>query len=309
MANSLSSSQTSRVRVAVVPVAGLGTRMLPLTRSIAKEMLPLGPKLCIEYVVEELIQAGIEEIIFVVSPGKEIIVDHFQWNEQQDEKLRNAGKAEVADRIKSSFSSGIRFKSVQQSVQKGLGHAVLCAKDTVAQRPFVVALGDSLICGSNAERNLVARLCDIFLNEAVNAAIAFQHVEPGDVSKYGIAMPLDEVSENGSFALKGLIEKPEKSVAPSQWAVCARYVLSAEIFNHLEKTTAGTGGEIQLTDAINAMISTNANACAVCLSDRETRMDIGSIPGYMQAFVQLALGDAEYGPHLRKFIANLLAQS
>ncbi len=297
---------TNLVEVAVVPVAGLGTRMLPLTRSIPKEMLPVGQKLCIEHIVDELLDCGIKEIIFVVSPGKEKIVEHFAVNESLDLRLRAIGKKQIADRLKQdTVSSRIKIASVNQAEQKGLGHAILCAKEQVGDRPFAIALGDSII-DTRGESRVLDRMCNAFADGTAGVLVAFQEVAREHVVKYGIAHPAatDQVRPGNVFDLAGLVEKPAIEDAPSNFAISARYVLSPTIFQYLEETKPGTGGEIQLTDAMSAMIASGIFAKGVCLGENEKRIDVGSIKGYMEAFVEFAMNDSDFGDDIQKRFAS-----
>ena len=286
------------IRLAVVPVAGLGTRMLPLTRSIPKEMLPVGRKLCIEHIVDELVACGIEEIIFVVSEGKEKIAAHFEMDATLDQRLRSVGKHDLADQLqKDAVGERLTIKTVHQSEQKGLGHAIWCAREVIDDRPFVIALGDSMI-QTRQGNGVLQRMCDVFADPSTDIVVAFQHVAQEHVVKYGIAIPSNAEpleADTEKFDLAGLVEKPARESAPSQWAVSARYILAPSILPELESTASGTGGEIQLTDAIHAMIQAGTRGQAVCLSESEKRIDIGSIPGYLAAFVEMALSDPDLG--------------
>src|SRR5437879_5263081 len=237
------------IDLAVVPVAGQGTRLLPSTKSQPKEMLPVGRKPVVQYVVEELALSGIRRLLFITGPGKTSIENHFDLNGELIAFLRETGKEELLAELDFERQS-LEYFYTRQRRQLGLGHAVLCARPLVGSQPFVVALGDSII-GLHAQSDIVRRMIAEFERAGAEAVIAFEEVPRADVVHYGIARPK---SEGAVFELADVVEKPSIAEAPSTLAVAARYVFAPAILDHLEQTSPGTGGEIQLTDAIRRMI-------------------------------------------------------
>lgn len=292
------------VDLAIVPVAGLGTRLLPATKSQPKEMLPVGRKPVVQYVVEELMLSGIRRMLFITGPGKSSIENHFDINVELIEYLRSTGKEDLLAQLDFERQD-MQYFYTRQRRQLGLGHAVLCAEPLVGKQPFVVALGDSII-GVRAQSDIVRRMIGVFEKNNAQAVVALEKVEPAEVVDYGVAQPRGEVKS--IFELEDLIEKPAVEEAPSQLAVAARYVFSPDIFQMLTQTAPGKGGEIQLTDAIRLLIRQGGKVIGMCLSEGEHRFDIGSFDSYFQAFVEFALKDPDYGPALRRHMRTLLAE-
>ncbi len=291
------------IDIAVVPVAGRGTRLLPLTKSQPKEMLPVGRKPVVQYVVEELARCGIGRLLFVTGPGKTAIENHFDIDAELVDHLRETGREELLGEL--AFErEDLEYFYTRQRQQLGLGHAVLCARPVVGRQPFAVALGDSII-GLNAQSQVVRTMVEQFKIVGADAVIAFEEVPREDVVQYGIAKPRG--AANGVFYLDDLIEKPEVSEAPSNLAVAARYVFSPAIFDCLVRTEPGKGGEIQLTDAIRLLIREGGKVLGVCLAGGEKRFDIGNFDSYFQAFLEFALADPVYGPALRGQVARLIS--
>jgi UTP--glucose-1-phosphate uridylyltransferase len=289
------------IEIAVVPVAGLGTRLLPATKSQPKEMLPIGRKPVVQYVVEELTRVGTKQVLFVTGPGKTSIENHFDLNAELIQTLRETGKEDLLAEL--AFErSAVQYFYTRQRQLLGLGHAVLCARSFVGRRPFIVALGDSII-GMHAESDVVRRMVRCFLERDAVAVIAFEEVPPGDVMHYGVAAP---VSAGDVFQLADVVEKPSPEEAPSNLAIAARYILSPAVFDALDQTAPGKGGEIQLTDAIRSLIQQGGKAYGVRLSGDERRYDIGNFDAYFQAFVEFALADPRHGAELRRHLETLL---
>lgn len=293
------------VDIAVVPVAGRGTRLLPMTKSQPKEMLPVGRKPVVQYVVEELVRCGIKRFLFITGPGKTAIENHFDLNPELIQMLRETGKEELLREL--AFErAAVDYFYTRQRRQLGLGHAVWCAEPMVDGQPFVVALGDSII-GLQAQSDIVARMIAVFETEKADAVIAFETVPREDVVYYGIAEPEATQDTNGHFfRLKGIIEKPSPETAPSCLAVAARYVFSPVIFTHLKHTKPGKGEEIQLTDAVQRLIESGGKVLGMRLAEGERRFDIGNFESYFRAFVEFALADEEYGEGLREYIKHLM---
>jgi UTP--glucose-1-phosphate uridylyltransferase len=289
------------IDTAVVPVAGLGTRLLPATKSQPKEMLPVGRKPVVQYVVEELARVGMNRVLFITGPGKASIENHFDLDGELIQVLRETGKEELLAELEFERSA-LQYFYTRQRQTLGLGHAVLCARSFVGRVPFVVALGDSII-GLHAQSDVVRRMTSCFVERQAAAVIAFENVPRDEVRRYGIAKPADD---GEVFEIEDLIEKPSVEEAPSTLAIAARYVLSPAIFDVLEETQPGKGGEIQLTDAIRTVIRTGGRAFGVRLDASERRYDIGNFNAYFRAFVEFALADPRFGAPLRRYLEDLL---
>jgi len=295
------------IDLAVVPVAGQGTRLLPSTKSQPKEMLPVGRKPVVQYVVEELANSGIRRLMFITGPGKASIENHFDTNWELIAFLRETGREELLEELDFERQT-LEYFYTRQRRQLGLGHAVLCARPLVDDQPFVVALGDSII-GVNAQSDIVARMVERFESEGADVVVAFEEVPLEEVVRYGIARPVSGESEAGvgeAFDLADLVEKPTAEEAPSQLAVAARYVLSPRIFDALSRTEPGKGGEIQLTDAIRSVLADGGRGIGIRLRSDERRFDIGNFGSYFRAFTEFALADPRYGPDLRDELRRLL---
>jgi UTP--glucose-1-phosphate uridylyltransferase len=289
------------IEIAVVPVAGLGTRLLPATKSQPKEMLPVGRKPVVQYVVEELTRVGMTRVLFITGPGKASIENHFDLNGELIQILRETGKEDLLGELEFERAA-LQYFYTRQRQTLGLGHAVLCAQSFVGNQPFVVALGDSII-GLHAQSDVVRRMTACFEERRAAAVIAFEEVPRAEVRRYGIAKPADA---GEIFEIEDLVEKPSVDEAPSNLAIAARYVLSPQIFDALAATPPGKGGEIQLTDAIRTVIRQGGRAYGVRLDASERRYDIGNFDAYFRAFVEFALADPRYGTTLRRYLEGLL---
>lgn len=288
------------MNIAVIPVAGLGTRLLPTTKSQPKEMLPVGRKPVVQYIVEELTRVGIDQILFITGPGKTSIENHFDINQELVEALRTSGKEDLLAELEFDRFHAQYFYTRQRQLL-GLGHAVLCARSFVGNQSFTVALGDSII-GLNAQSDIVRRMRQCFTKNNCEAVIAFEEVRDDEVHQYGIAQPK---SDDEFFELIDVIEKPSRDEAPSNLAIAARYIFTPKIFDALDRTPPGKGGEIQLTDAIRQLIRDGETVYGVRLRPDETRYDIGNFEAYFRAFVEFALADEKHGDALRDYIATL----
>lgn len=271
-----------KVRKAVIPAAGYGTRFLPATKSQPKEMLPIIDKPTIQYIVEEAVAAGIEEILIITNHQKASIENHFDRSLELEQFLENKNKTEELQLVK-DISQLANIYSVRQKEQKGLGHAILCAKTFVGNEPFAVLLGDDIVINHNPA---IKQLCERY--ETLNASIVgVQPVALEDVTKYGIVAPINNIDDkNRLTAIDNIVEKPNLEDAPSRFAVLGRYILTPEIFSFLETQTAGSGGEIQLTDAIRRLIS-KEKVYAYLFEGR--RYDVGNKMGFLEATVDFAL--------------------
>ncbi len=289
------------INIAVVPVAGLGTRLLPATKSQPKEMLPVGRKPVVQYVVEELTRMKMKRVLFITGPGKSSIENHFDLNEELIQELRESGKEELLEELEYERAP-LQYFYTRQRELLGLGHAIQCAEPFVGDHPFVTALGDSII-GMHAKSDIVQRMIRCFNERQAGAVIAFEKVPLEEVHRYGIAKPKEE---GEIFEVEDLVEKPTRLEAASNLAIAARYVFAPTIFNAIKRTPPGKNGEIQITDAIRLLIREGAKVYGVCLRPDERRYDIGNFQAYFRAFVEFALEDEKQGPALRKHLEALL---
>ena len=284
---------TNRVRKAVFPVAGLGTRFLPATKALAKEMLPVIDKPLIQYAVDEAVAAGIEHLVFVTGQTKKAIEDHFDRSPELEAALEAQGKAELLARVRAVLPSHVTCMYIRQPAPLGLGHAVLCAKPAIGDEPFAILLPDDLIdCdGPGCTEQMVRRFED-----TGHGLVAVQSVAREDTGRYGIVR-LNSPDEDGG-PIGEIVEKPAPDRAPSTLGVVGRYVMSPRIFDALETTSPGSGGEIQLTDAIAALLGEETIGA---FPFEGTRYDCGSKEGYLAANVALALKHPELRSVLQRF--------
>ena len=292
------------IDIAVVPVAGHGTRLLPLTKSQPKEMLSIGRKPVVQYVVEELALSGIKRLLFITSHGKASIEQHFDIDENLIQRLRESGREDCLEQLDFERRD-LEYFYTRQRRQLGLGHAVLCARPLVGDQPLVVALGDSII-GLHAQSDIVGQMVDQFESQHADVVVAFEEVPPEDVVRYGIARPRGAARD--IFELEDLVEKPDVADAPSNLAVASRYVFSPAIFEALESTAPGKGGEIQLTDAIRSLLGQGCKGIGMKLPDGQRRYDIGNFDSYFRSFVDFAFADPEYGEAIRAHARTVLDQ-
>ncbi|MEZ5541023.1 MAG: UTP--glucose-1-phosphate uridylyltransferase GalU [Pseudomonadota bacterium] len=270
-----------KVRKAVFPVAGLGTRFLPATKANPKEMLTIVDKPLIQYAAEEAVNAGIDELVFVTSSSKRAIEDHFDKNYELEAELERKGKHNLLKIVREVVPPHVACVYVRQPEALGLGHAVLCAKPVVGNEPFAVILADDLIhTGKNC---VLGQMLSVF-NDRNCSILGVEEVPRDETDKYGIVDP--EESEGRITKLKSIVEKPKPSEASSNLAVVGRYVLTPTIFRHLETIPRGAGGEIQLTDAIQCLLQ---NEVVLAYKFEGKRYDCGSKLGYLQATVEYAL--------------------
>jgi UTP--glucose-1-phosphate uridylyltransferase len=288
-----------RVRKAVFPAAGWGTRFLPATKAQPKEMLPLVDKPVIQYAVEEAVAAGIEQVIIVTSSQKRAIEDHFDHSYELEHLLESKGDIEMLRRVR-QIGDMVQISYVRQKEQLGLGHAVLMAKELVAHEPFAVILSDDVV---SAERPCVGQLIDAYQRTHASV-VAVMQVPDEETSRYGVVDPAAR-GHNGDERLhkvRGLVEKPEPGSAPSDLAIIGRYVLTPKIFEKLEQTPRGAGGEIQLTDAIMALM---AEQDVYAYEFEGKRYDAGTTMGWLKASVELALERPDIGAEFRSYLATV----
>jgi len=288
-----------RVRKAVFPAAGWGTRFLPATKAQPKEMLPLVDKPVIQYGVEEAVASGIEQVIIVTSSQKRPIEDHFDHSYELEHLLESKGDIEMLRRVR-QIGDMAQISYVRQKEQLGLGHAVLMAKELVGHEPFAVILSDDVVVG---ERPCIGQLIDAY-RETHSSVVAVMEVDPQEVGRYGIIDPDPErPGENKRLhRVRGLVEKPEPAAAPSNLAIIGRYVLTPKIFEKLEQTQRGAGGEIQLTDALEALM---ADQDVYGYEFEGKRYDAGTTMGWLKASVELALERHDIGAEFRRYLGGL----
>ncbi len=287
-----------KVRKAVIPAAGMGTRFLPITKTIPKEMLPLLDRPVIQEVVEESVLSGIRDIVLVTGMGKNSIEDYFDISPQLERFLAEKGKESLLERVE-KVSRMVDIASIRQKEPKGLGHAIQCARSLVGDDPFAVLLGDDII---DSRTPCTAQLIEVF-ERFGKPVVALQEVPLEDVHRYGVVQ--GEEVEPGVFFISRLVEKPDPDQAPSRHAVAGRYILPPEIFTYLEATKPGAGGEIQLTDALDGMAGKSG---IYGLMFEGQRYDTGNLLGFLIANIQYALNDEELGPQLLAYLKNRVLQ-
>lgn len=287
----------NRITKAVFPVAGMGTRFLPATKASPKEMLPVVDKPLIQYAAEEAIEAGIDTLVFITGRHKRAIADHFDKAYELEAQLEEKNKIEMLEEVRSILPKGVSVVHIRQAEALGLGHAVLCAKPVIGNEPFAVLLADDLVY--EKDEHTVAQMQPIFRKYG-RSILATETVPKDQTNKYGIvsATPI----EDRIGQLNGIVEKPAPEDAPSDQAVIGRYMLTPRIFHHLENLTPGAGGELQLTDAIAALMEEET---VMSYSFKGQRYDCGSKLGYLQANVEYALRHKGVGEGFREYLKNL----
>ncbi len=282
-----------KIRKAIIPAAGFGTRFLPATKAQPKEMLPIVDKPAIQFIVEEARKSGIEEILIITGRNKRSIEDHFDKSVELELQLRSHGKYDLLEQVEEISDVTVHF--IRQKEAKGLGHAILCARQFVGDEPFAVLLGDDIV---SAEVPVLSQLIKAY-KDMGGSVLGVQKVPKDKVSSYGIVNP-EKINENIWKAVS-LVEKPEIEEAPSRLAVLGRYILTPEIFDILEHTQPGSGDEIQLTDAINELASIQ-NVYAYRFEGR--RYDIGDKEGFLEATVEYALSRADLRDKFMAYLVN-----
>ncbi|HHA5894141.1 TPA: UTP--glucose-1-phosphate uridylyltransferase GalU [Staphylococcus aureus] len=284
-----------KIKKAIIPAAGLGTRFLPATKAMPKEMLPILDKPTIQYIVEEAARAGIEDIIIVTGRHKRAIEDHFDSQKELEMVLKEKGKSELLEKVQYSTELANIFY-VRQKEQKGLGHAISSARQFIGNEPFAVLLGDDIV---ESEVPAVKQLIDVY-EETGHSVIGVQEVPEADTHRYGI---IDPLTKNGrQYEVKKFVEKPAQGTAPSNLAIMGRYVLTPEIFDYLKTQKESAGNEIQLTDAIERMNNDNQ----VYAYDFEgERYDVGEKLGFVKTTIEYALKDDSMREELTRFIKEL----
>lgn len=298
-------STSSPVRKAVIPVAGLGTRMLPATKAIPKEMLPIVDKPLIQYVVNECVAAGIKEIVLVTHSSKNSIENHFDTSFELEATLEKRVKRQLLDEVQKICPKDVTIMHVRQGQAKGLGHAVLCAHPLVGDEPFAVVLPDVILdeAASDLRRENMAAMVNAF-NDTQISQVMVEPVPMSEVSSYGVAdISGAELKPGETAAMTKVVEKPAREEAPSNLAIVGRYVLPAEIWSLLSRTPVGAGDEIQLTDAID-MLMEDQQVNAFHMSGKSH--DCGSKLGYMQAFVEYGMRHESLGEDFTAFLKEMV---
>lgn len=289
---------TKKIRKAVIPAAGLGTRFLPATKAVPKELLPIVDVPTIQYIVEECASSGIDTVILVTAKGKSRIVDHFDVYPELEEKLEKEGKRDLAEALRRT-SGMVRMVMVRQGTPRGLGHAVLCAKEIIGDEPFAVLLGDDLV---DAKVPCIKQMVDVYAQHQ-KSVVALMDVCAEDVSKFGICGG-KEIAPR-VIALDTMVEKPKIDAAPSRTAIVGRYILTPAIFEFLERQGAGKGGEIQLTDAMAALMHQEGFLGYRFIGDR---YDAGDKFGFLQANLAYGLKRPDIAPKLIEYMKSVLSK-
>ncbi|MEG1010067.1 MAG: UTP--glucose-1-phosphate uridylyltransferase GalU [Clostridia bacterium] len=287
-----------KVTKAVIPAAGLGTRVLPATKAQPKEMLVIVDKPSLQYIVEELVESGIEDILIVTGRNKNSIEDHFDHSYELENTLARHGKDELLEKVETIHGMA-NIYYVRQNHPLGLGHAILKAKSFVGDDPFVIALGDDIMY--NPEKEVTKQLIEKY-EKYGHSIIGVQEVLPQDVSKYGVIKPVEEL-DSRTVSMSDFVEKPKLEEAPSLKACLGRYLLTSDIFSYLENTEPGKGGEIQLTDGILAMIKDNKKVLAYDFEG--LRYDIGSKYGLLKANIEFGLRNPETSNDLKDYLKKI----
>lgn len=288
-----------KVRKAVIPAAGLGTRFLPATKAMPKEMLPIVDKPTIQYIVEEAIASGIEEILIITGKSKRAIEDHFDRSIELEVELEKKNNQELLELVK-SVSEIVNIHYIRQKSPNGLGHAISCAKIFVGDEPFAVLLGDDVVY--NDGKPCLRQLIDVYEAQG-SSVLGVQEVAESEVNKYGI-VDGQEISK-GLYTVKDLVEKPAVDEAPSNVAILGRYIINPSIFEILDNTAPGKGGEIQLTDALK-VLAKQEDMVAYCFEGK--RYDVGNKQGFLEATVETALRRPELKDEFTAYLKKLTAQ-
>lgn len=285
-----------KVRKAIIPAAGLGTRFLPATKAQPKEMLPIVDKPTLQYIIEEAVESGIEEILIITGRNKKSIEDHFDRSVELEMELENKGKTELLEIVK-SVSNMVNIHYIRQKEPKGLGHAVHCAKSFIGNEPFAVLLGDDIVY---SKKPCLKQMIEVY-DEYKTSILGVQHVPMEDVNKYGIVDA--KHIEDRVYKVKGLMEKPSADEAPSDIAILGRYIINPAIFEILENTTPGKGGEIQLTDALMTLSEREAMYAYVF---EGRRYDVGDKQGFLEATVEYALRNPNLKDGFMEYLVKIV---
>ena len=291
------------IKKAVIPAAGLGTRMLPLTKTQPKEMMPIASKPCIQYIVEELASVGIEQVLIITGQKKRSIEDHFDKDNELNNMLQRSEQQGLLQTLEYE-DMNVQFFYTRQSRPAGLGDAINHARNFINNEPFIIALGDSII---HSEENecLLQRMMSTYAEHDNSLVLGTREVPLEEVSRYGIVKPKNG-TDQPIVEIDDVVEKPPVKTTPSRLAFAARYILPPTIFDALDRTSPGKGGELQLTDGIRLLLKEGTLGYSVKLTDKEKRYDIGNMGSYFEAFVDFALQDEKYGYQLRQYLHKKL---
>lgn len=289
-----------RVRKAIIPAAGLGTRFLPATKAQPKEMLPIVDKPTIQYIVEEAVKSGIEDILIISGRGKRAIEDHFDKSYELEETLIKKEKFSRLEEIQ-GISDLANIHYVRQKEPKGLGHAIGCASRFIGNEPFAVLLGDDIV---QSETPCLKQLIDVF-DKYQSSVLGIQEVPGEDVSKYGIIAPFENMLDEHLVSISNVVEKPETELAPSNYAIMGRYVLTPEILPILEMIPPGSGNEIQLTDAIKIL---NETQKVMAYNFSGKRYDVGDKLGFIKATIDFSLQRPDLNENVRNYLKEILVE-
>lgn len=287
-----------QLRKAIIPAAGLGTRFLPATKAQPKEMLPIVDKPTLQYIIEEAVQSGIEEILIITGRNKKSIEDHFDKSVELELELEAKGKYDLLEEVR-KISDMVNIHYIRQKEPRGLGHAILCAKSFIGNEPFAVMLGDDIV---DNEKPCLKQMMEVYA-QYKTTILGVQQIPRGDVSKYGIVD--GRLIEDRIYKVRELVEKPSVEEAPSDIAILGRYVITPAIFGILEQTTPGKGGEIQLTDALNVLAQQEA-MYAYIFEGR--RYDVGDKQGFLQATVEMALRREDLREEFLAYLQRIIEQ-
>jgi len=285
-----------KVRKAVIPAAGMGTRFLPATKAQPKEMLPIVDKPTIQYIIEEAVASGVEDILIVSGRGKRAIEDHFDKSYELEDILRRKGEAELLELVQ-SISNLANVNYVRQKEPKGLGHAIYCARSFIGDEPFAILLGDDIVDSSVP---CLKQMIDVY-EEYGATVLGVQQVPDSEVSKYGIIK--GELIGDRVYRVEDMVEKPDIESAPSNVAILGRYIVTPDLFTYLENAAPGKGGEIQLTDALRAMLATSPVFAYDFIGKR---YDVGNKLGFLEATVEFALKRDELRDEFAAYLKNRL---
>ncbi len=289
-----------KIRKAVIPAAGLGTRFLPATKAQPKEMLPIVDKPTIQYIVEEAIQAGIESILIITGRGKRNIEDHFDKSYELESELKRKGNTSMLSMVE-DISQLVNVFYVRQKEAKGLGHAIGCARDFVGSEPFAVLLGDDVVV---SKKPAIGQLMDVYEQRGASV-LGVQRIDSADTDKYGIIDPSNGIGGGRLHGVKDLVEKPHVNEAPSNLAILGRYIITPEIFDILNVQQPGKGGEIQLTDALKTLMNTQ-NMYAYEFEGK--RYDVGDKLGFLKATVEFALSRDDLSRQFGEYLKNIVKE-
>lgn len=287
-----------KVRKAIIPAGGLGTRFLPATKAQPKEMLPIVDKPTIQYIVEEAIAAGIEDIIIISGRSKRAIEDHFDKSYELEEELKKKGNQELLDLVL-DISNLVNIHYIRQKEPKGLGHAISCARTFIGNEPFAVLLGDDIV---DSEKPCIKQLMEVY-DEYKTTVLGVQNVPRDKVSQYGIVSGI--MVDNRVFKVKDMVEKPDIDKAPSNTAILGRYIITPEIFTHLDRTPPGKGGELQLTDALKSLMQEEA---MYSYEFTGKRYDVGNKLGFLQATIEFALKREDLNKEFMEYMRGICSE-